>query len=303
MSNTGSDDVFTTKAYEWKIGSYAKQFHIIPVGDVHFGSPGHCSPTFKETIAHIKSLHDAGAEYRLLGMGDYGEQCSKSERAKLAHQGALHESTHAILDKTANRSLQDLYEQLAFTKGKWIGFIQGNHYWKFLTGDEQEKGITSDQVLAEKLGGEWLGWASYIIIQLKYGTSATALDIFASHGKGSGQLLGSPYNTVSKMKNIFPSADIYMMGHDHSRGILPDTTLEVKMDHITGVPVVKDRNQLFCRTGSFLSGYDANKPNYVVGALWSPSSLGHVEIVGKVSRSRKCRGAKTMTRLSIKGLA
>ena len=303
--NIGSDNVFTTKVYEWDIGSYAKPFHVIPVGDVHFGSPGHCRPTFKETVAYIRKLHDEGAEYRLIGLGDYHEQCSDSERAKLARQGkaGLHESTHSILDATANRELQGLYTELEFTKGHWLGFIQGNHYWRFLTDDEQDKGKTSDQILAEQLGGEWLGWASYIVVQLNYGGSKTRLDIFASHGKGGGTLVGSPYNNVGKMRTVFPSADIYIMGHDHSRGIIPDTTLEVHIDSRTRKPVVKERTQLVCRSGSFLGGYDPDAPNYVVRALWSPSSLGHVEIVGKVTRSRKCAGLKRMTRMKLEGRA
>jgi len=305
MSNEGSDNVFTTNAYEWNIGSYSKEFHIIPIGDVHFDSPGHCRPTFKETVAHIKKLHDAGVEYRLLGMADYIDQCSDTEREKLARQGkaGLHESTHATLDKAANWAVNEFCDMLAFTKGKWLGFKQGNHYWRFLTGKYQELGKTSDQVIAEKLGGKWLGWASYTVVQLKYNGSSVSFDIFSSHGKGGGTLLGSPYNNVSKMKNVFPSADIYLMGHDHSRGVLPDTTLEVVVDRKSGNPLVKDKTQLFGRTGSFLKGYEAGEPNYVVRSLWSPSSIGHIEIVGKASRSRKCVGVERMTRLELKGLA
>jgi hypothetical protein len=303
--NIGLDNVFTTKVYEWDMPSFAKPFHIIPIGDVHRGSPGHCKPAFKETVAYIRKLHDEGAEYRLIGLGDYGEYCSDTEREKLARQGkaGLHESTHSLCDATSNREIQDLYGELSFTKDHWLGFVQGNHYWRFLTDDEQEKGKTSDQILAAKLGGEWLGWASYIVVQLNYGGCKTRLDIFASHGKGGGSLVGSPYNNVGKMRTVFPSADIYMMGHDHNRGIVPDTTLEVNIDSKNGQPVVKDRNQLICRTGSFLGAYKPGAPNYVTRALWSPSSLGHVEIVGKVTRTRKCTGMKRMTRLKLEGRA
>ena len=305
MSNTGSDNVFTTLAYKWNIGSYSKPFHIIPIGDVHSDSPGHCRPTLNESLAHIRALHDAGEEYRVFGMGDYIDFCSDSERAKLARpgKGGLHESTNATHDKTADRAMQEFCDLFAFTKGKWIGVIQGNHYWKFLTGDAQEKGKTTDMVIAEQMGCKWLGWATYAILQLKYGTSQASLDIFASHGKGGGQLLGSPYNNVSKMRNIFPSADIYMMGHDHSKGVLPDTTLDAHVDSSKGVVVVKHKTQLFCRTGSFVTAYDDGEPNYVVRSLWSPSSIGHVEILGKTTRTRKCAGAKSMTRVDIKGIA
>jgi hypothetical protein len=305
MSSAGSDNVFTTTVYEWKIGSYSKEFHIIPIGDVHFDSPGHCRPTFKETVAHIKKLHNEGVEYRLYGMGDYIDQCSDSERSKLARQGkeGLHESTHATLDRAANGAIKEYCDMLEFTKGKWIGFLQGNHYWRFLTGKYQELGKTSDQIIAEKLGGEWLGWASYNIVRLKYAKHTTCFDIFASHGKGSGQLLGSPYNTVNKMKNVFPNADIYMMGHDHSRGVLPETTLEVTLNKKSGNPIVKDKTRLFCRTGSFLKGYEAGEPNYVVRALWSPSSIGHMEIVGKCKRAATSDGKDRITKLTLKGMA
>lgn len=303
MSNIGADNVFTTKAYKWNIGKYSKPFHIIPIGDVHIDSPGHCRPTFQETIDYIRSLHNAGEEYRLFGMGDYLDQCSDSERNKLSRQGELHESTHATLDKSADRSVHEFCDLLSFTKGKWIGAIQGNHYWRYLTGCKQALGVTSDMIIADEMGCDWLGWANYTVIQLKYGTSSASLDIFASHGKGGGSLLGSPYNNVSKMRNVFPSADIYMMGHDHNKGVLPSTTLEVKMDGSTGAPVVRDKTQLCCRTGSFLKAYDDSKPNYVVRSLWSPSSLGHIEILGKATRTKKCSGITKMTRVNIKGIA
>ena len=94
-----------------------------------------------------------------------------------------------------------------------------------------------------------------------------------------------------------------MMGHDHNRGTLAKQSLKVKVDQHTGQPSVKSKTQLCCRTGSFLKGYAINEANYVTRALWSPSSIGHVEILGKVSRSTKCAGMKQMTRLKLQGIA
>ena len=282
----GADGVFRTCLHKART-KQGQGLHIIPIGDIHHDAPSHCADAWQATLKRIKRLHDSDTPYLLLGMGDYVDFASTTERAKLARQGDLHESTHASLDKQATQNMNRLAKQLEFTKGHWIGWIQGNHYWRTLTG--ANTGKTTSMLLAEKLGGEWLGSAAYIKLSMQIGQSKKnkPVDIFASHGKSGGQLLGTPYNNVHKMRSVFPRADIYLMGHDHNRGTISKPVLNCTTSRTGGRPVVHAQRQVFGRTGSFLKAYDPGIPNYVVKSLMHPADLGHIEIVVTVSETRK----------------
>jgi hypothetical protein len=283
----GADGVFKTCSHKVRF-KQSDRLHIIPLGDIHSDAPSHCEDAWRATLDRIRTLHNEGTQYLLLGMGDYVDFASTTERSKLARQGELHESTHASLDKQADQNMRRLAKQLEFTKGHWIGWIQGNHYWRYLTG--ADTGKTTSMMLAEKLGGVWLGSAAYIVLTLQLGNGGRAkrLDIFASHGKSGGQLLGTPYNNVHKMRSVFPGADIYLMGHDHNRGTIPKPVLECRSPQKIGaLPTVHAKRQIFGRTGSFLRAYDPSIPNYVVKSLMHPADLGHIEIVVKVSETSK----------------
>lgn len=246
---------------------------IQPFGDVHRDSPNCDVDKWKRFLRHCKEHHNRHTYY--LGMGDLMDFASFSERKVLS---TVHESTLAKMDDVAMRDLEKFADEISFMKGNLLGLHHGNHEWKF------RDGRLATEVLCEMLDCPFLGYAAYIrlVACCKGTTVALSTAIFSSHGKGGGQLLGSPYNAVEKMAKIFHDADIYLMGHDHHKGAVSRTTLYID-NHLN----MGQKRQWFGRTGSFLKGWVNDEPSYCIGRLYSPTDLGTIKFAVTISRSKK----------------
>jgi hypothetical protein len=195
----------------------------------------------------------------------------------------LHDSSTEDLDSIMLDRCRELAGEIAFMRGKLLGMIEGNHYWLFSTG--KHTGKTSTRVLCELLDCPYLGSLCYLDLSLHNKTSGITVGIVATHGKSGGKLMGTPINQVDDLSRIFPSADIYLMGHDHSRGGLPRSSLYVSSKH--GKCHLHQRRQWFARTGSFLKGYEQGVQSYIVDRLLRPSDLGIVRFTIEVARHRE----------------
>ena len=208
MKTTG---LFTTHRVEVEC-ELNKPFKIIPFGDVHRDSNMHCSDYWGRFLDHAKRQDNA----LFLGMGDYTDGCSTSERIVL-NSPALHETTTANFQKAALGVAETLADELEFMRGKLIGMLGGNHYFQFNSGD------TTDHILSAHLGTKFLGVCSFIRLSVLLKDRPACrhcIDIFAHHGLGGGRLAGSTFNTVERMQSV-AEADIYLMGHDHNLGCIP----------------------------------------------------------------------------------
>lgn len=214
-----------------------------------------------------------------LGVGDYLDGFSTSERAVLK-DGKLHESTRDNLEGMQHGRVKLLAKELGFMKGHLIGLMNGNHYAEFMDG------TNSDQRLCRELNCAYLGVETFIRISIRArGRPSTivAVDIFAHHGKGAARLSGSPFNTVEQMSE-FADADIFIMGDDHSRGVLPAKPfLRV---HGTNPPSIAQRQRLLVRSGSYLQTHKPGTVSYIHDSARAPRSLGHVEVEIKAVRDR-----------------
>lgn len=251
------------------------RFTFIPFGDVHRDSSQFADSEWKDFLSHAKKAKNA----LFLGMGDYTDGCSTSERMIIGNP-ALHESTKDTLDKVYKGVTQTLANELAFMKGRLIGMIGGNHYFAF------QDGNTSDHLLCSKLSTKFLGVCSLIRLTFldKARKKSVVLDIMAHHGRGGGSLAGSSFNTVEKMASVM-EADIYLMGHDHGRGCIPARP-RLRLTQGGGALSVKERTPILGRTGSFLKAYEPGMVSYNVDACRAPSSLGHIEFSLEIQRDR-----------------
>ena len=84
------------------------------------------------------------------------------------------------------------------------------------------------------------------------------------------------------MRNICDDADIYMMGHDHKKGIIPVDVIGFRRTK-SGLEMY-NKQKLIVRTGSFLKGYVEDEESYVMRSLLRPASLGIVKIEIDVRR-------------------
>jgi hypothetical protein len=278
------DATFTTTSFHHECKRNTT-FRIYPLGDQHCSSRGHDAGRYKETLAECR--RDSAALF--LFMGDEHDLASFSERRAIRAAG-LHESTLHDLDQRALDKCREFVAAHAWMTGRVLFALQGNHYWQFSSDDESagvREGMTSTQGIAAQLKTTWAGWLTYCRLYMHSTSSTrTSIDIVASHGKAGGKLIGTAYNQVAELRSIFPAADIYLMGHDHKRGAVPDSSLYLSESHAGSVGTIKQRRQWMCRTGSYLRGYVPNESGYVVGRLLRPAELGNIRLEVALLRHR-----------------
>lgn len=81
------------------------------------------------------------------------------------------------------------------------------------------------------------------------------------------------------MRDVFQSADIYLMGHDHQKGALSNTSLIYDQQFN-----MQEKKQWFGRTGSFLKGWEPNVESYIVQRMYPPTSLGAIKFTIRLKR-------------------
>ena len=96
--------------------------------------------------------------------------------------------------------------------------------------------------------------------------------------------MGGSLNAVEKMAQI-AEADIYLMAHDHRKSAA--TKSRLTLGEGGGRIQLSRRKILLARTGSFLKGYEPEKPSYIAEAGYSPTDLGVVKIELTPRRERK----------------
>lgn len=289
MRTTG---LFTTHRVEIEVET-GKPFKLIPFGDVHRDSDMHADTHWQEFLDYAKTQKNA----LFLGMGDYTDGVSTSERIVLSDTG-LHDTTKRTMDRVYKGVAKTLTNELSFMRGRLLGLLGGNHYFDFGDGD------TTDHVLAGALGTKFLGVCSFIRLSLRFkGRPNTRqnLDIFAHHGAGGGSLPGSTFNTIEKMLNT-ADADFYLMGHDHKKGAIPSSPrLRLASTGANAELQVRERTPWLGRTGSFLKAYEPGRVSYNVDAARSPCSLGWIEF--EITPVRHKAGGADFYEFKVRGTA
>ena len=264
-----SESLFTTHRYEIPFSKYNEPIYLIPVGDIHRHAPLCDVARWLEFLRWAKSKPRA----YFLGMGDYDDMASESERRTLYHH-TLHESTAKTIENMQRRFVSAMAHEMSFMKGRVIGLLEGNHYAKF------PNGTTSTQLMCTALDTTYLGYSSFIrlvFVDQSKGKRRAAIDIWAHHGQGGGgKLLGGSVNSVQHMAEI-AEADIYLSGHDHKKWAALKSKLTLT-DGGRGVIRLKHKKILLGRTGSFLKGYEPGEESYVARAGMSPTDLGVIKI-------------------------
>jgi hypothetical protein len=261
MRTTG---IFTAHLYKVCTTNEGKPIYILPFGDIHKGSPMHNGNRWKAWLDWAKTKNNA----YFLGMGDYFDLASSSERKIL--KSGLHESTTSTLDSIYMEKVLEITKELSFMKGRLIGLIEGNHFGEF------QNGMTTTQKMCDILKCKYLGVASLIRLVVEgRGNRRSSVDVFAHHGKGFGRLVGSGLNNVQQMSEI-ADAQIYLMGDNHQKSLAYSDRMYLAGGK--GRYYVRNRKQLYARTGSFLNGYKDGAASYVTDKLLNPTNLGTIKI-------------------------
>lgn len=263
-----------------------RQITLVPVGCVHYGCALHAAEEFDLFCRWAAAQKDT----YFIGMGDYFDQLSASERIALANPN-FHESTKQTLEAGWEILVNEFVAKTRFMWGRTIGLVEGNHFANI------SGGFTTTEIMCQKYNAhlkdtpgircQYLGASAAIHIQLKHGNKRRAfVNVFCHHGRGAARTTGGSINTVEQMAAI-ADANIYLMGHDHKKGSMPDCKLRFVPDSRNNTLLVKDRPILYVRTGSFLKTYVDGARSYGVKRNYRPLQLGVTKITIGLCRNRQ----------------
>ena len=260
------DSIFTIHRYDIEVneGQLNKPVYLIPFGDIHRFASLCDVDKWYEFLEWAKSKPHA----YFLGMGDYDDLVSCSERKELMI-AALHDETRATLEEIYANRTNRLIKEIEFMRGRLIGLMEGNHHGIFQTG------MTTTQMMCDKLKCKYLGISTFIRLSFHRGHKTSSIDIWTHHGRGASRLVGGSLNSVQQMIDS-AEADIYLMSHDHKKPCALKNRLVLTSGR--GGLELSHKKVLMARCGSFLKGYVPNHPSYIARAAMSPTDMGVVKI-------------------------
>ena len=245
---------------------------VMPIGDAQVGVE---AADLRRLKSHMEwGFHTKHAMF--LGMGDYVDMASPSNRRTLKAAG-LYDTVTEALQAKAQEDIKTFLQHTLYTKGAWLGLLQGHHYM------DMADGSTSDMKIAEALRAPFLGDAAIVRIIFDKHKDVDGLplkaDIWCHHGRGGGVGAAAPISLLEKTARGF-DADIYLMGHQHKKVATPIDELFYSRDGR-----MLHRTKLLACTGSFLKGYLDNSMSegraggtYVEKGMMTPVSLGGIVI-------------------------
>lgn len=190
-----------------KVNTRAHRVVVAPLGDIQWS--GATGPTaaehVKRHIDRVLKMEGRGTAVRFLGMGDYIDFLSPSNRQRLT-SAALYDTADAVIDEKAHELVEEVFERLLKpTRGKWLGLLEGHHFY-------EGQGSTSDMWLAEMLECPLLGTSAYVRLE------PSGFVLWAHHGLGGGILPTSGINKLYHTSAGLQGADVYLMGHNTKMG-------------------------------------------------------------------------------------
>ena len=222
-------ELFQTKTDGLEFIKYTykgNEMKLIPLGDLHLGSPTCNLQKFLDTVKYIKK-----SKSRVVLMGDLMECASKTSVG-----GGWVEQTN-----TPQVQLNALYKMLKPIKDQIIVLLDGNHehrIWK-------TSGVKVSEVLAQRLGVPYGGYSCFIGLKV----NDQQYVIHAQHGSSNARV---PENKIKDAirTSEHTSADLYLYGHTHG---LSSTVRSKKELHFQGkkLKLVK-RKTYYVLTGGFL---------------------------------------------------
>lgn len=248
-----------------------REINIMALGDIQYGSEA-CD------VERLKRHIEWGLKHNcvFIGMGDYHDFLSPSNRTRLKG-AALYDTAQQLISEWYMKHLEALKEVLRPTKGRWIGLLEGHHYF------ELDDGTTTDMELARFLDAPFLGTSTMVRLSFKDVGNKRGVNahLWAHHGEGSGAMMASPFNKMEKIAGAI-DADVYFMGHYHRSGVVLTDKLYVAG---TSRLRLRHRTRALVATGSFLRSYmQGSRANgrpsghYPEKGLMNPTALGNTMV-------------------------
>ena len=228
------------------------------IGDIQWSGRTNATAVerLRETIVDGLAAEKRGVQVRFIGMGDYIDFASPSNRARL-RAANLYDTASDVIDDKALDLTQEIYKlALEPTKGKWLGLVEGHHL------HELKDGMTTDMCLCEKLDAQFFGTTGLINIQFQragQGHQQIGYTIWAHHGAGNGQTGYYPLNRLEKVSANWEQVDCFAMGHT-TKSAHEFTQKIYPRWMIRGGPDLADRKVILIGAGGY-------SKHYVEGAM------------------------------------
>ena len=267
--------IFIKKHINLKEG---QTLRIIPIGDVHYNTVECDREKFHGLINQSKREIERGDIVYGIGLGDYNDSLSGSERAALVSAKGgfgLHDTTIRAIDLEAARLASTFHRA---SRGlPFLGLCEGHHFMKFGIADGAycqklgaKPGMSTTELLCLIKDCPFLGTLGVIDLTFPQGKR---LRLVASHGYGGARTAGARVVKRVRMAEVIsPSCDtIFIMGHDDE--------LMVKGAQILDFDVNGNfiaHKVAFVGSGSFQRAYHKGRAtgDYVEQLLLPPAQLG-----------------------------
>jgi len=259
----------STMESRFDIGFYHIEFHhrffIAPLSDIHHNDPMCSRQALRRWCDKAKRLLDNGEQVLFFGGGDYLETMGQKERMTAVPN--MKDSTAEIISDKIEEDAEALAEVLAFTKGRWIGMLSGNHNYV------HTNGLTTTEILARRLDAEAYGVCAHVRLRCEHMGGRRFIgyyNIWAHHGKGGGRTAGATLNSLAAWGYQL-DGDLMLMGHDHKIATAPIPRLKGKGEGANYRLV--EQEIALARMGSFKRSYVPGRASYAVRQAMSPVSL------------------------------
>jgi hypothetical protein len=228
------------------------RFVLAVLSDIHFGHVNCDLNILRNVVNHIR--HNKCV---WIGGGDYGD-------AIIPGDPRFDYDTVNLQYKSPQDQYAYIQETFQPIAGKCLGLLDGNHdiiHWK--------KHVHNYVLeMAKNLGVTYLTIDAYL--RFYFEKFNVNFDVYMHHGWTAARTKGAKINRIYDLANIFPYANLYLMGHVHQLGIADkkaslyvDSKLEIR-DHL----------QWFVFAGSFLRGYVKDQTSYIEEKTYPPTLLG-----------------------------
>lgn len=221
---------------------------------------------------------------RVIGLGDFGDGISPSNRKLLAVAHREHKVYDTFMDFVrhgADEQTKQICELLFPLVGKVDWMLQGHHNFEYTS--KRKDGThylrTTDHDIADFLGCRYYGepgddmaqvLASYFFPPHKAGAPRAEFRMFAMHGQGGSATFAGPLTSLEKQMRAH-NAHLYATAHHHKLLAAAAVKLEGDPEHETKLRATDSR---LVSAGSWLKGFLPEETTYAEAAGYVPLALG-----------------------------
>lgn len=245
---------------------------IAPFNDVHYNTDECDKPRFRRYIDWGKDKLAKGDELVGIGLGDYDDTISPSERASVVSAKGgygLHDTTLKQVDAAGIKMTVHFARIMKPWIGHIAGLLEGHHYMVFSgNAPDDLRGRTTTEYLCKLLKTTYLGKLSHVTLDFGHNLY---LKVLATHGYGGARTAGARIIKRVRMSET-ARAHLYLMGHDNEKSAKSQAILDIVKGKYIAIP------QVYCGTGSFQRSYPIDNAigGYVEELMLPPSDLGPV---------------------------